>query len=50
LMVQASLKAAEQLKAEGIEPTAVDVCCLKPADEAGIAEVLKNHEVIVTCE
>ncbi len=50
LMVQASLKAAEQLKEGGIDPTIVDVCCLKPADEAGIAEVLKNHEVIVTCE
>lgn len=50
LMVQASMKAAELLKADGIEPTIVDVCCLKPADEAGIAEVLKNHDVIVTCE
>jgi transketolase len=50
LMVQAALQARNQLLEEGINPTVVDVCCLKPADEEKIGEILKDHRVIITCE
>ena len=50
VMVQSALGAAEMLKAEGIELTVVDVCAIKPADEAGIVEILKNHDRIFTAE
>ncbi len=50
VMVQSALGAAEMLKAEGIELTVVDVCAIKPANEAGIVEILKNHEKIFTAE
>ena len=50
LEVQEALKACRSLQAEGINPTVVDVCSIKPLDEEGIAEILKTHENIVTCE
>ena len=50
VMVQSALGAAEMLKAEGVDLTVVDVCAIKPADEAGIVEILKNHEKIFTAE
>ena len=39
LMVQEALKAAEELDA-----TVVNVCSIKPIDEAGILELLKSHK------
>ena len=50
LMVQASLEALPQLQQAGIDPTIVNVCSIKPLDEEGVAEVLKNHSKIVTAE
>lgn len=50
LMVQSTLEAVEKLKADGYDPTVVDVCSLSPIDIQGIAEVLKNHEKIFTVE
>lgn len=50
LEVQEALKAMKRLQAEGINPTVIDVCSLKPLDEAGIAEILKTHEQIITAE
>jgi transketolase len=50
LMVQASLKAVKRLQAEGINPTVVNISCLKPLDHEGITEILQAHEVIVTAE
>ena len=50
VMVQSALGAAEMLKADGVNLTVVDVCAIKPADEAGIVEILKNHEKIFTAE
>lgn len=50
LMVQKSLEAAALLKAEGVEPTIVNVCSIKPLDEAGVADILRTHEYIVTVE
>ncbi|MDD7680129.1 MAG: transketolase C-terminal domain-containing protein, partial [Stecheria intestinalis] len=41
---------AEMLKADGIDLTVVDVCAIKPADEAGIVEILKSHDRIFTAE
>ena len=50
VMVQSALGAAEMLKADGVDLTVVDVCAIKPADESGIVEILKNHEKIFTAE
>lgn len=50
VMVQSALGAAEMLKADGIDLTVVDVCAIKPADEAGIVEILKSHDRIFTAE
>lgn len=50
LMVQAALEARHMLLEQGINPTIVDVCAIKPADEDGIAEILRTHKTIVTCE
>lgn len=50
IMVAMALKAAEKLAAEGVDMTVVDVCAIKPCDEAGIVAVLKDHETIFTAE
>ncbi|MBQ1508154.1 MAG: transketolase family protein [Erysipelotrichaceae bacterium] len=50
LMVQEALKAADTLKEKGIDATVVNVSCLKPLDEAGILELLKEHEYAFTLE
>lgn len=50
LMVQSTLDAVEKLKADGYDPTVVDVCSISPIDIQGITEVLKAHETIFTVE
>jgi transketolase len=50
LEVQESLKAAEALQAEGIDAAVVDVCAIKPCDEAGILSLLQKYEHIFTVE
>ncbi len=50
LMVQESLKAAEELSKDGIELTVVNVRSIKPLDEATIIEVAKSHDLLVTAE
>lgn len=50
LMVQEALKAKDELVKEGINPTVINISCIKPLDEEGILEVLKNHDVILTAE
>lgn len=50
LMVQSSLGALEQLKANGIDPTVIDVCAIKPTDEEGITKILEANEEIFTVE
>ena len=50
LMVQSSLEAAKLLKKEGIDVTVVDVCAIKPCDEEGIVNILKDHDTIFTVE
>ncbi|NCB33629.1 MAG: transketolase family protein [Erysipelotrichia bacterium] len=50
LEVQETLKAVKRLQAEGINPTVVDVCSIKPLDEKGILEILETHERIITAE
>ena len=48
--VQQVLKAKELLQAEGYNPTVVDIACIKPIDEEGVVEILKNHEHVFTVE
>lgn len=50
LMVQSSMKAAEILADKGVDVTVVDVCAIKPCDEAGIAEILEKNDTIFTVE
>lgn len=45
LMVQEALKVAEE-----IDATLVNVSCLKPLDEEGILQLLKEHKKAYTCE
>ena len=45
LMVQEAMKATEELDA-----TVVDVCTIKPLDEAGVIELLKSHKRAYACE
>lgn len=50
LMVQEALKACEQLKKKGIEPSVVNVCCIKPIDEKNIIKLLKENDIAYSCE
>ncbi len=50
LLVQEALKAKEELEKNGVNPTIIDVSCLKPLDTSGVVEVLKTHDVIITAE
>ena len=43
-------KAIEQLKAEQIYPTHVDMRFLKPLDEALLADIAARHKVLITVE
>jgi len=45
LMVQEAIKAAEQ-----IDATVVEICSIKPLDEASIIELLKSHKHAYACE
>ncbi len=48
-MLQASLEAADALSADGIAATVWDVRCVKPLDEAMIADAI-GHPAVVTVE
>ena len=48
-MLEASMEAADALAAEGIEATVWDVRCVKPLDEAMIADAVA-HPAVVTVE
>lgn len=50
MMVAECKKAAEELKELGIDPTIVDVCCLKPFDEEGLVNIVKDYDYIYTME
>ena len=50
LMVQSSMKAAEILAEKGVNLTVIDVCAIKPCDEEGITNILKENETIFTVE
>jgi 1-deoxy-D-xylulose-5-phosphate synthase len=49
-MVEASLRAAETLAAEGLDVTVVNCRFLKPYDEATLAAVLAEHTHVLTVE
>lgn len=50
LMVQEALKAKEILKAEGLNPTIINLHTIKPIDKDLIIETAKTHDLIVTAE
>ncbi|MFV0480304.1 MAG: transketolase family protein [Anaerorhabdus sp.] len=50
LLVQEALQAKEKLQALGVNPTIVDVSCLKPLDTEGVLEVFKTHDNIISVE
>ena len=50
LMVQEALKALPELKKAGIDPTVVNVACIKPLDVKGIKKLLAESELTLTCE
>ncbi|NLC33776.1 MAG: transketolase family protein [Erysipelothrix sp.] len=50
LMVQEALKAKEILKAEGLNPTVINIHTIKPIDKDLIIETAKTHSLIVTAE
>jgi 1-deoxy-D-xylulose-5-phosphate synthase len=45
-----SLRAAEMLEKQGLSTTVADARFAKPLDEALLAELAKNHEVLITVE
>jgi 1-deoxy-D-xylulose-5-phosphate synthase len=48
--LQECLKASEMLAAQGLSATVADARFAKPLDEALIAQLAKNHEVLITIE
>lgn len=50
LMVQEAVKAAENLKAEGIDARVINIHTIKPLDEEIIIKAAKETGKIVTCE
>ncbi len=50
LMVQECMRAVPALRELNMEPTVVDVSCIKPLDEDGVVEILKQHDYIITAE
>ncbi|MEK7269761.1 MAG: transketolase C-terminal domain-containing protein [Planctomycetota bacterium] len=50
LLVSEALKAADILKAEGVEAGVIDLYCLKPVDEAALAAAAAESGAIVTAE
>ena len=50
LMVQEALKALPELKKAGIDPTVVNVACIKPLDVKDIKKLLAESELALTCE
>ena len=50
LMVQEALKALPILQGKGIDPTIVNVCCVKPIDVKGVTKLLKENDIAYVCE
>ncbi len=48
--VQVALRAAEQLRSEGLEPTVADARFVKPLDGELIEKLAADHELLVTVE
>lgn len=49
-VINRTMEALEQLKAEGINGTLVDVATVKPLDEQGVAEVLRRTNCAIAVE
>ena len=50
LMVNEALQAAEQLKAEGIAARVINLCTIKPLDEALVVQAARACGRVMTCE
>ena len=50
LMVSEALKAAKLLKAEGIHARVINLCTIKPLDEAIVVKAAKECGRVITCE
>lgn len=50
LMVNEAVQAAEQLAAKGIHAMVINMCTIKPIDEALVIEAAKKCGKIITCE
>ena len=50
IMVEAALKAYDELKAQGYDVTVVDMATIKPIDKDLLVELAKTHDLFVTCE
>ena len=50
LMVDEAMKAAAQLKEEGIAARVINICTIKPLDEEIVLKAAKECGKIVTCE
>jgi transketolase len=49
-MVRPALLAAQDLKAQGISATVLDMYCVKPMDEAAVVKAAKNAKAVITVE
>lgn len=49
-MVEAALKACEELKTKGYNPTVVDMHTIKPIDKDLLVKLAETHDLFVTCE
>ena len=50
IMVEAALKACEELKTKGYNPTVVDMHTIKPIDKDLLVKLAETHDLFVTCE
>ena len=49
-MVRPANEAAKLLEAQGISATVLDMCCVKPLDNAAVIEAAQNAKLVVTVE
>lgn len=50
IMVAEAMKACEELRSQGIDPTVIDIHTIKPIDKELLIETAKTHELIITAE
>lgn len=50
LMTQMTMSTIEELNKQGIDPTIVNVTCIKPIDKEGIINIAKEHDICFALE